>query len=84
MATTNHPVQDWTALNFNDRVRVLETGRPAYMASVDTKTEDSSVVWIISDQGVRRAFDAKEGIRILPVTASSMGSAAPGRGENAV
>ncbi|WP_309108645.1 hypothetical protein [Arthrobacter sp.] len=43
---------------------VTEPGRGSYSARVDTKTEDSAVVWGIDDNGQRRAFDHREGVRI--------------------
>lgn len=65
MSQTDYPVQDWTELAANDRVRVIEPGRAAYGATIDTKTLDSSVVWVITDKGYRRAFDVREGVRMV-------------------
>lgn len=65
MSQSNYPVQDWTELAANDRVRVIEPGRAAYRATIDTKTLDSSVVWVITDKGYRRAFDVREGVQIV-------------------
>ena len=65
MSQTNYPVQDWTELAAKDLVRVIEPGRAAYRATIETKTLDSSVVWVITDTGYRRAFDAREGVRIV-------------------
>jgi len=65
MSQTYYPAQDWTELEAKDIVRVIEPGRAAYRATIDTKTPDSSVVWVITATGYRRAFDAKEGVRIV-------------------
>ncbi|WP_416416274.1 hypothetical protein [Paenarthrobacter aromaticivorans] len=89
MSQTYYPVQDWTELAAKDIVRVIEPGRAAYRATIDMKTLDSSVVWIITDIGYRRAFDAREGVRIVaastkvdttfPVISSGMQNAMNGR-----
>lgn len=65
MSQTNYPVQDWTELAAKDLVRVIEPGRAAYRATIDTKTLDSTVVWVITDTGYRRAFDVREGVQII-------------------
>ena len=65
MSQTNYPVQDWTELAAKDLVRVIEPGRAAFRATVDTKTLDSSVVWVTTDTGYRRAFDVREGVQII-------------------
>lgn len=66
MLTTEHPVQDWSELKIHEPVNVFERGKAGYMAAIDAKTSDSSVVWIITEQGFRRAFDAREGILLVP------------------
>jgi hypothetical protein len=68
MSTTYFPIQDWTELAQQDIVRVIEPGGAGYRATIDTKTPDSSVVWIITATGYRRAFDAREGVRIVPAS----------------
>ncbi|QSZ51870.1 hypothetical protein RI444_01750 [Paenarthrobacter sp. AT5] len=65
MSQTYYPAQDWTELEAKDIVRVIEPGRAAYRATIDTKTPDSSVVWVITATGYRRAFDAREGVLII-------------------
>jgi hypothetical protein len=59
-------VQDWTGLNAGDRVQVFHPKIGPYTATVDTKTADSSVLWVYREGGDRRAFDAREGIKIVP------------------
>lgn len=60
-----HDIQDWAELNPGDSVTVTEPGRRStYQATVDTKTADSCVVWILADLGVRRAFDSREGVEL--------------------
>ncbi|WP_416429783.1 hypothetical protein [Paenarthrobacter nicotinovorans] len=65
MSQTYYPAQDWTELAAKEIVRVIEPGIAAYRATIDTKTLDSSVVWVITATGYRRAFDAREGVRIV-------------------
>jgi hypothetical protein len=61
----NNIPQVWSGLTSGEPVSVTEPGRGAYSARVDTKTEDSAVVWVIDDKGQRRAFDHREGVRIV-------------------
>ena len=61
MASNNIP-QVWSGLTSAEPV--TESGREAYSARVATKTEDSAVVWVIDNNGQRRAFDHGEGVRI--------------------
>lgn len=63
MAFTYIP-QVWSGLTSGQAVTVTEPGRDAYSARLDTKTEDSAVVWVIDDNGQRRAFDHREGVKI--------------------
>ncbi|APX00422.1 MULTISPECIES: hypothetical protein [unclassified Arthrobacter] len=59
--------QDWTLLAANDPVEVVESNGRRYPAVVDTKTADSTVVWVIDESGSRRAFDYREdvGLNVL-------------------
>ena len=68
MASENLSVQDWSELAEGTKVAITEHRNTSYPAMVDTKTEDSSVVWVIDGWGHRRAFDHREGIKldILP------------------
>lgn len=43
--------EDWTHLRAGDHVTVRESERRFYEATVDDLTEDSSVVWILSELG---------------------------------
>lgn len=54
--------QDWTVLDANDPVEVVEANGRRYPAVVDTKTADSTVVWVIDTSGCRRAFDYREDV----------------------
>ena len=63
MAHNNIP-QEWSGLTVGEPVTVTEPGRGKYSARLDIKTEDSAVVWVIDDNGQRRAFDHREGVRI--------------------
>ncbi|MHC6592873.1 hypothetical protein OUO20_05635 [Arthrobacter sp. FX8] len=57
-------VRDWSGLSPEDKVVVTEPGRQGYPATIDTKTADSAVVWVIDDGGQRRAFDHREGVEL--------------------
>ena len=57
-------IQDWTLLAANDAVEVFEGNGRSYPAVVDTKTPDSTVVWVIDESGRRRAFDRREDVRL--------------------
>lgn len=65
--TTNQrsDIRDWSDLDPDDRVAVTEPGRQSYPATIDTKTADSAVVWVIDGGGQRRAFDNREGVELI-------------------
>lgn len=58
-------MREWSALSPEDKVIVTEPGRQGYTATIDTKTADSAVVWVIDDGGQRRAFDHREGVELF-------------------
>jgi len=60
-------IEEWSGLMTSQRVSVKEPGREIYTATVDAITVNADVIWIISAGGTRRAFDAREGIRITPL-----------------
>lgn len=64
----DNPAQDWTELATNDPVIIAEPGRERRRATIDAKTPDSTVVWVIYKDRSRRAFDHREGIRLIPLT----------------
>ena len=68
MAHEDHSAQDWSELAEGTKVAITEPRNARYSATVDTKTQDSTVVWVIDGWGHRRAFDYREGIKldILP------------------
>lgn len=58
-----HPLlQDWTQLTVGGAVVISERGRAGYPATIDTKTNDSTVVWVVDGSGQRRAFDCREDV----------------------
>ena len=61
-------VQDWTALDIDVQVTIAEPGRSPYTAKVESKTADSSVIWIVDNDGYRRAFDHREGVEAVAVS----------------
>ncbi len=58
-------IQDWTLLAADNPVEVVEANGRRYPAVVDTKTDDSTVVWVIDESGSRRAFDCREGVGLF-------------------
>lgn len=58
-------VRDWSALVVGDKVVVTEPGSQGFPATIDTKTADSAVVWVIDVGGQRRAFDHREGVDLV-------------------
>lgn len=62
-----HAMQDWTLLDSNDSVEVVEANGRRYPAVVDTKTADSTVVWVIDELGSRRAFHCRENVGLTVV-----------------
>lgn len=60
--------QDWSELNRHDEVAVTEPGGRKYLASVDVKTADSHVVWVVETEGTRKAFDYRQGTTLVLVT----------------
>ncbi|MGX9901524.1 hypothetical protein ACW0JT_19415 [Arthrobacter sp. SA17] len=71
-ASQNHTTfapQNWTWLEAQDDVRVIDPNGQAYAASIDAKTADSSVVWIRrQDIGTRHMLDHRDGTRIVSGT----------------
>lgn len=60
--------QNWSGLRPAQAVVVQEPVGEPYPAIVDTITEDSGVIWVITDRYYqRRAFDYREGIVITPL-----------------
>ncbi|HKS03108.1 MAG TPA: hypothetical protein VJS86_15655 [Arthrobacter sp.] len=59
-------VQDWARLRAGDHVVVIDEGTE-FPALVDTKTDDSTVVWVVGAAGrPRRAIDYREGVVLVP------------------
>jgi hypothetical protein len=57
---------DWKKLEPGDEVIVIGTHGHETPGIVDAKTFSSDVIWIVDHKGRgRRAFDHREGIRIL-------------------
>lgn len=65
MKTKKHK-QNWKKLEPGDEVVVIEANEDESPGIVDAKTVSSEVIWIVDHGGRgRRAFDHREGIRIL-------------------
>lgn len=63
---TKQPTQDWKKLEPGDEVIVIDTHNHETSGLVDTKTAGSDVIWIVDHKGRgRRAFDHREGIKVL-------------------
>lgn len=60
--------QDWTLLASSDQVTVIEAAARRYSAVVDTKTADSTVVWVVDSYGFRHAFDPREDVELTVQT----------------
>jgi hypothetical protein len=59
--------QNWYRLEPSQRIVVHEPSGETYPATVDTFTEDHSVVWVISERSYqRKAFDKREGVVLKP------------------
>ncbi|GAB13250.1 hypothetical protein ARGLB_037_01010 [Arthrobacter globiformis NBRC 12137] len=60
-------VQGWHTLQPAQKVVVHEPTGETYPATVDTITEDHSVIWVISERWYqRKAFDIREGVVLKP------------------
>jgi 3,4-dihydroxy-2-butanone 4-phosphate synthase len=65
MKTKEHQ-QNWEKLEPGDEVVVIDANEEESPGIVDAKTVSSEVIWILHHGGRgRRAFDHREGIRIL-------------------
>lgn len=63
---TKEPKQNWKKLQPGDEVVVIDTDEKESPGLVDAKTPGSDVIWIVDHTGRgRRAFDHREGIRVL-------------------
>jgi len=67
MTATPKPVkQDWKKLEPGDEAIVIDDQDHEMPGIVDDKTPGSDVIWVVDHKGGgRRAFDHREGIRIL-------------------
>jgi hypothetical protein len=61
-------LQDWTALEPAQRVRVRLDNGWSFTAHVETKTDTSDAIWVIHDDLIRtrQVFCHAEGIQVLP------------------
>jgi hypothetical protein len=59
------PAQDWSSLQRGDLVDVTEAGGYTYAARVETKTEQSDVIWIRRyGMGMRHLLHHLDGTRL--------------------
>ncbi|MBT2548910.1 hypothetical protein [Arthrobacter sp. ISL-65] len=65
---TSHPEpQDWTSLQPGNLVEVTEHGGYSYVARIETKTEQSNIIWIRSyGMGTRHLLHNLDGTRLQP------------------
>jgi hypothetical protein len=57
--------QDWASLQPGDLVEVTEPGGYTYMARIETKTEQSDIIWIRSHgMGTRHLLHNLDGTRL--------------------
>lgn len=62
----NRPVQqNWTDLQPGERVIVYLDERRNFLATIESKTENSSVVWVLPDGDSRRAYHYREGVFMM-------------------
>lgn len=58
--------QNWGQLEPQDEVLVIDSSGRSYVAAIDAKTPDSSVVWVRrQDIGTRHMLDHRDGVRIV-------------------
>lgn len=55
-------IEDWTHLLTYDKVTVTPPGGQPYVGTVDAKTDNSEVLWVLTPSG-RRAYHFREGVR---------------------
>jgi hypothetical protein len=61
------PTQNWTDLEPNGNVQVVDTDGASYTAVVDDISDDSTLVWIRrQDDWSRHLIEHRAGIRIIP------------------
>ena len=64
--------RNWARLRINDPVTVIEPHGYAYEAVVDSKTPDSSVIWVRRpDINTRHLIECRDGVRIRPSVSPS-------------
>ena len=63
---THRNERGWTSLESNQLVSVKEHGRPKYPATIDAKTEDSTVIPILPHGDHRRAIHSVDGAVLDP------------------
>jgi hypothetical protein len=65
--TRQAPAQDWAGLQPGDVVDVVEAGGYTYSAYIETKTEQSDIVWIRAcGFGTRHLLHNLDGTRLVP------------------
>ncbi|MHC6220702.1 hypothetical protein [Arthrobacter sp. MMS24-S77] len=65
-----YSTQDWSAIRVGESVEVQLATRFSYHGSVEAKTADSKIVWVVSSSGQGRAmYTHADGVRIATVEA---------------
>lgn len=64
-----HPApQDWSNIEVDDHVKVIDNKSASYKAIIDAKTQDSTIIWIRrTDLGTRQLVDHRDGMLLVPV-----------------
>jgi hypothetical protein len=64
-----HPVpQDWSNIEVDDLVKVVDNKSTGYKAVIDAKTQDSTIIWIRrTDLGTRQLVDHRDGLLLVPL-----------------
>ncbi|MBT2550553.1 hypothetical protein [Arthrobacter sp. ISL-65] len=61
--------QDWTSFQPGDLIEVIEPGGYTYVARIETKTEQSDIIWIRSyGMGTRHLLHNLDGTRLQAKT----------------
>jgi hypothetical protein len=61
--------QDWSKIEVDDRVKVIDNKSTGYEAIIDAKTQDSTIIWIRrTDLGTRQLVDHRDRLLLVPLT----------------
>ncbi len=64
----SYPSQNWSAIGVGETVQVLHANKFSYHGTVEAKTADSMILWVVSSGGQGRAmYGHADGVRIFKV-----------------